>query len=229
MLTAWFIRHGESESNAGLPTAESAPTPLTPKGVEQAERVALVFQEPPKLVVVSHYLRSKQSAEPTLRRFPQVPRAVWPVQEFTYLDRPVGQLLTSQQRKPLVEAFWHRCDPNLRDGGRAESFADLMARIQEVLRLLREQGDGFVAVFSHGLFMRTLHWCLLTGSFEVSHERMKRLYHLRASFAVPNTAIMKLHMQGEDVWMSPLITTHLHGLEMRDSGTIQNIANQPDE
>lgn len=225
-LTAWFIRHGESESNAGLPTADSASTPLTPKGVEQAERLATVFQEAPKLLVVSPYLRSQQTAAPLIRRFPEVPQAVWPVQEFTYLARPPGQPTTPHQRRPRVEAFWHRSDPYYRDGGWAESFADLMERLQQVLLLLRQQESGFIAVVSHGLFMRALYWVLLTHSFEISPERMQRFHHLRASFSVPNTAIMKLVLQGEEVWMSPLLTAHLIGDEARGSGPLQDAANQ---
>lgn len=217
MLSVWFIRHGESESNAGLPVADSAPTPLTPKGIEQAERLALVFTEPPSLLVISSYRRSQQTAEPLIRRFPDVPLVEWPVQEFTYLARPPGQLTTAEQRRPRVEAFWGRCDPYHRDDGWAESFADLMERIKAVLELIRQQEEGFIAVISHGLFMRALYWTLLTGSFEVSRERMQRFHHLRASFPVPNTAMLKLLFQDAEVWMSPLITGHLAELVMRET------------
>lgn len=102
MLSVWFIRHGESESNAGLPVADAAPTPLTPKGIEQAERLASVFTEQPSLLVVSSYLRSQQTAESLIRRFPDRPRVAWPAQEFTYLARPPGQLTTAEQRRPRV-------------------------------------------------------------------------------------------------------------------------------
>lgn len=228
-LMVWLIRHGESESNAGLPTADSASTPLTPRGFEQAERLVQVFEEPPELLVVSSYLRSQQTAAPIIRRFPAVPQAVWPVQEFTYLARPPGQPTTPQQRKPRVEAFWHRSDPYYRDGGWAESFADLMERLQHVLRLLHEQESGFIAVITHGLFMRALYWALLTHSFEISPERMQRFHHLRASFSVPNTAILKLLVQGDEVWMSPLMTTHLANLETREPEQPQASVSQPDE
>jgi broad specificity phosphatase PhoE len=228
-LTVWFIRHGESESNAGLPTADSATTPLTPKGVEQAERLAQIFQEPPTLLVVSPYLRSQQTAAPIMQRFPAVPLVEWPVQEFTYLARPPGHITTPLERKPRVEAFWHQCDPYYRDGGWAESFADLMERLQQVLLLLQAREGGFLAVISHGLFMRALYWTLLTNSFEISHERMQRFHHLRASFSVPNTAILKLVWQGEQVWMSPLIATHLSGHESYQSGPLPDAAQQQEE
>ena len=32
------------------------------------------------------YLRTQQTAQPTIERFPEVPVAVWPIQEFTYLE-----------------------------------------------------------------------------------------------------------------------------------------------
>jgi broad specificity phosphatase PhoE len=229
MLSVWFIRHGESESNAGLPAADSAPTPLTRKGVDQAERLASVFTEPPSLLVVSSYLRSRQTADPIILRFPDVPLVEWPVQEFTYLARSPGQLTTAEQRRPRVEAFWLRCDPYHRDDGWAESFADLMERLQTVLKLIRQQEDGFIAVISHGLFMRALYWTLLTGSFEVSRERMQRFHHLRASFPVPNTAMLKLRFQDAEVWMSPLITGHLAGLVKRETEQPPSTAEPQDE
>jgi 2,3-bisphosphoglycerate-dependent phosphoglycerate mutase len=130
-------------------------------------------------------------------------------ESVNYLARSPGQVTTAEERRPRVEAFWRRCDPYHRDDGRAESFADLMERLQTVLQLIRQQEEGCIAVISHGLFMRALYWTLLTGSFEVSRERMQRFHHLRASFPVPNTAMLKLLFGDAEVWMSPLITGHL--------------------
>jgi probable phosphoglycerate mutase len=71
-VRVWLIRHGQSESNAGLPTNGPAVTPLTAIGREQAERVAGAFTEPPALIVASPFIRARQTAEPTRRCFPAV-------------------------------------------------------------------------------------------------------------------------------------------------------------
>jgi probable phosphoglycerate mutase len=222
MLTVWCIRHGESEGNAGLRTGSTQETALTPQGMAQAERLAQVFQEPPTLLVISPYLRSQQTAAPIIQRFPHIPQEVWPVQEFTYLAASQYHFTTFRERLAPAEAFWQRNDPWYR-----ESFADLMGRVETTIYRLKQQEAGFVAMISHGLFMRALYWCLLTGSFGVSPERMQRFYHLRASFPVPNTAMMKLLLQGEEVWMSPMITAHL--ISHAAAEQVLDAANQQEE
>ncbi len=208
-LTIWFIRHGESESNAGLATKDTALTPLTPKGIEQARRLARVFPGPPSLVVTSSYRRSQETAQPALERFPAVPQEVWPVHEFAYLARFRGQLTTIQQRRPTAEAYWQRCDPFYRESENAETFAELMQRIQATLERLRQQKPGFVAVFGHGTFMRVMYWGLFTGSFAVSAERMQQFRAIGRLYTVPNAAIIKLRFDQEGWWFSQIITAHL--------------------
>src|SRR5947199_2089152 len=83
--TVWFIRHAESEANAGLSTTDPMHIALTPKGQRQAQQIAQFFPRPPSLIIASHYIRTQQTAEPTCARFPWVPREIWPVHEFTYL------------------------------------------------------------------------------------------------------------------------------------------------
>src|SRR4051812_43055625 len=63
MTEIWLIRHGESESNAGLPTSDTAKIALTPRGFAQAECIVAAFTRPPSLIVTSPYLRAIQSAQ----------------------------------------------------------------------------------------------------------------------------------------------------------------------
>jgi broad specificity phosphatase PhoE len=208
-LLVWFIRHAESESNAGLAIKDTRLTRLTPKGIEQARRLSQLFLEPPSLLVTSPYRRSLETAQPLVERFPGVAQEVWPVHEFTYLDRFRGQLSTLQQRKPTAEAYWQRCDPFYRESEGAETFAELVQRIQSALERLRQQERGFVAVFGHGAFMRVMFWTLFTGSFEVNAERMRQFSAIGLLFRVPNTAIIKLRFDAESLWFSQIITAHL--------------------
>ena len=82
MLTIWFIRHAQSESNAGLLTAADAGIALTPYGHAQAACIPAAFAERPTLIVTSPYLRARQTAQPTIDRFPDVPVEEWPIQEI---------------------------------------------------------------------------------------------------------------------------------------------------
>ncbi len=208
-LTVWLIRHAESESNAGLATRDTARISLTPKGIEQARRLAQLLPGPPSLVVTSAYRRSQETAQATLERFPAVRQEVWPVHEFTYLARFRGQLTTPEQRRPAAEAYWQRCDPFYREGEGAETFAELVQRIQSTLERLRQQEPGFVVIFGHATFMRVMYWTLFTGSFAVSVERMRQYSAIGLLLKIPNTAIITLRFGADGLWFSPIITAHL--------------------
>jgi probable phosphoglycerate mutase len=208
-LVVWFIRHAESESNAGLPMEDTRLVSLTPKGIAQARRFADVFVRPPSLIVTSPYRRSQETALPTIERFPEVAQAVWPVEEFFHLDRFRGRLSTRAERMAAAEAYWQRCDPFYRESAGAETFAELMQRVQSTVERLRQQEPGFVALFGHGLFMRALYWALCTGSFEASAERMRQFRVLGRVFVVPNMAIIKLRFDLEGLWFSQILTAHL--------------------
>src|SRR5438874_5849901 len=128
MREIWLIRHGESESNAGLPTTHPTTTTLTPRGQAEAEAVAGVFARPPDRIILSAYDRAVQTAAPTLRRFPALLPETWPVHEFTYLAPARYRASTMHDRLPHVAAYWERCDPHYYDGKDVECFADLLAR-----------------------------------------------------------------------------------------------------
>lgn len=210
MDEVWLIRHGESESNAGLASPRVGAAGLTELGHLQAACLARAFPGPPALVVVSSFRRSRETAEPLLARFPSVPVEEWPIEEFTYLD-PARYLNTSSlDRHPFVEEYWRRCDPLHRDGGVAESFAELLGRIRVLLARL-ESCPGPTALFGHGTFMKALVWLLLSGPADLATpEAMARFRGFRESLAVPNTSILKLGRAGSgEIRLSNFVVSHL--------------------
>ncbi|HYM00677.1 MAG TPA: phosphoglycerate mutase family protein [Blastocatellia bacterium] len=94
MPTIWLIRHGESESNAGVATADPETINLTHRGMAQSKRIATAFNQAPALIVTSSFIRTKQPAAATLEQFPRVPCEEWAVQEVTYLSLPREKALT---------------------------------------------------------------------------------------------------------------------------------------
>jgi broad specificity phosphatase PhoE len=183
-----LIRHGESESNAGTPSADPGASPLTTRGREQADRVAAVLPEQPALIVTSPYLRAAQTAEPTAARFPDARREEWPVQEFTYLGEFHDRLSTSEERRPYVLDYWNRADPHLSVGG-AETFAALIGRVHDCLDRLSQQPTGPVAVFTHGMFMRAVAWTLLADTEQLD---MRAFGRFSRGLVVGNGAILEL-------------------------------------
>jgi 2,3-bisphosphoglycerate-dependent phosphoglycerate mutase len=209
MAIVWLIRHGESEANAGLVTAEVENIKLTQKGRQQAKQVALSFSEQPSLIVTSPYLRTKQTAEPTIERFPRIPQSEWEVQEFSYLATLRRKNTTLTQRIPMAGEYWERCDPFYSDGEGAESFAEMIQRCYGLQKQISQLEDQFVAIFTHEIFMRVFIWLLLTNSVEVTSENMRKIQVFLDIFKIPNGGIVKLQTKNSEIWMNGVLTSHL--------------------
>ena len=150
-----FVRHGESAGNADIPSFNLAQIPLTHKGETQAEGVAAGWRSTPTLIVMSPYLRAQMTAQPTIRRFLTVPLQVLCIQEFVYLDPAIWGGSTHAQRRPAVEAYWGRGNPDYVSGPGAESFHSLLERVRDAFRWFdRLDNLSLVYAFSHGQFMQ---------------------------------------------------------------------------
>jgi len=169
----FLIRHGESEANAGLPTPSPAAIRLTETGHAQAAALAGRLEVKPALVVVSPYLRTRETAAPFLARHPTVAVEEWPVQEFTYLDIERHAGTTEAERGRVVEDYWTGEDPSWNDGSGAESFADFIGRVDTVLDRLRGCEGGPVIVFTHGYFIHAVEQRLARPAEVVDGELMR--------------------------------------------------------
>lgn len=204
----WCIRHGESDSNAGNVTTHPALSNLTEAGRVQAARVPLAFDRAPDRIVVSSYIRTAQTAAFLRQRFPHVPCEEWPVHEFTLLAPARYEGTTNAFRRPLMEAYWERNDPQASDLDQAETFAAFTARVQAMVTRLRGL-PGFTAVFSHGLFIRTVLWQLITSDHGSDALAMRRLRAFKDATFLPNCAILKLRFNAPDaVWCSGFVAGH---------------------
>jgi broad specificity phosphatase PhoE len=207
----WLIRHAESIGNAGLVTSQPDTIPLTGKGVEQALRLADSFTQPPTLIVTSPFIRTQQSARPTVERFPAARQEQWEVQEFSYLSPERYRDTTLADRRPFVEKYWSRCDPHYTDGEGAESFADFILRVERAIDGLWSCQPGFVAVFGHGVFMRAMIWRMLFGARPVNASAMSSFRHFMIATIMPNTSIIKVDLPAnrQEARISNVITAHL--------------------
>lgn len=173
-----LIRHGESEANVGLPTSDPASIPLTEKGRQQAEQIAEKLTITPDLIIVSPYLRARQTAEPTIKHFPQVKVERWPeVREFTYLSPASCAGTTVEERKERMAAYWKAANPYYVDGEEAESFSQFVQRIDVVLKKLKDTDAKNILMFTHGQFMRALESEFRDRSFRnLSYHKKMELY-----------------------------------------------------
>ena len=171
MTEFWFIRHGESESNAGLPSESDQSTPLTAKGILQANHVADNLLKPPDLFVVSPYVRAIQTAQPTTEKFPGTPVQTWPIQEFSYLSYQQYHNTTSKQRGVLSRNYFKQADPDLVLGDGGESFHQFIERIEITLERLQNSRENFIILFGHGWFMRATLWYLYRSHLIKNHKK----------------------------------------------------------
>ena len=218
MPTIFLIRHGESQSNVGLPTLSPEIVELTDKGWKQAKAIAQFLQEAqliPDLIVTSSYLRTKQTAAPTTLAFSSIPEEQWSVQEFTYLSSWHIANSTVEDRQPAVEVYWEELsDPSYNDGPGSESFEQFIERVREVMMRLNDTKYDTIAIFSHQQFIHAILWLLQRNPVDLSSETMKDFRDFLKTNPVPNGAIVRVEFHNsEERWQYELITSHLEKLE----------------
>ena len=190
MKKVWFVRHGESMANAGQATRDHRSIPLTQQGWSQARAVSITVPRP-ELIIVSPYLRARQTAEPLCQRYPDVPVECWDeVHEFVYLSPATCVGTTSSQRRPRVLAYWKAVDRAYVDGEWAESYQHLLERIYTTLSRLEEREQQFIVVFSHAQFMRNLH--LVMSQPGLTPREYMALF--RKSRTIRNGQIMEIRL-----------------------------------
>ena len=173
----WIVRHGESTANAGGITSDHKTITLSPRGQAQAQDLSLSYPEPPTLLITSPFDRTGQTAEPTIKKYPSAKCEVWPVEEFTYLSPSSCVNTTAAERKERRDEYWERCDPDYIDGEGAESFNMLLARAKTAIDRLSRLDEGFIVMFTHGLFMQAI-WGIWTCEGESAKELMAEFKQL---------------------------------------------------
>jgi hypothetical protein len=120
-----------------------------------------------------------------------VPCATWPIQELTYLSPARCLGTTSATRRPMMEAYWHRCDPDHLDGDDAEAFRSFVDRLRTFHERLLAIDGAFVVAVGHGQFFRAYLFALEAG-FEVSPDWMTRFRAVEIANPIANGQIVEL-------------------------------------
>lgn len=224
MHRIFLIRHGESQSNAGLAIIGPENAALTQRGHQQAASIATFLKDHTSLnlIVTSAYLRTKQTAAPTMERFRAVPEEEWKVQEFTYLSSLHQEQSTAEERRPLVDAYWEQCNPSfIEDLGRglgyvsfkSESFQVFISRAQAFLRYLNDAAYDRcenIAVFSHEQFISAVLWLIDHKPSEISSDAMRNFRDFFNIHRIPNGVIVEVKVRrSHDAWSYQRITEHL--------------------
>ena len=191
----WFIRHAESVANAGGRTREAPSYPLSERGFVQAEQLAHALPRTPDLIVVSPYVRARQTAEPFLAKLTQPKVEEWPVQEVQYLDPALCVDTTQDERRTLSQAYWEKCDAEYAAPG-AESFIAFVGRARTTIDRLLQRHERQTFIFCHGQFISAIAWLLLTRPDHIDTPAMRRFYHFIHGYSVPNCSVLPVYIDG---------------------------------
>ena len=224
MKTVYFVRHGQSETNANIEAGkgqgvfQGISSPLTEKGREQARFIAeRAAKLPIDIILTSHAVRARMTAE-EIQRATGKPLEV--VELFVERMSP-----TSILGKPRSDAaarelltHWQRtfctADTRIEDG---ENFEDLRKRVADALRYLEARPEKHILVATHGYFLHMVIVVVMLGG-NVTVDEFRRAVR---RVWVDNTGITQLefmtpedgkHMDGElyDGWVLRAWNDHAH-------------------
>ena len=189
-IKLWLVRHGETEVNSGIWSANPTQTRLTLKGKEQAAQSAMQVIEQPDMFFVSPLIRAKETMQFFIDLWPDTPVSIVPIQEFICLSPSRLSVLDPAVRKEQIKEYWGRNDPFYCDGDDAESFASFLQRIalfhQEII-----QQQGYIIVVGHGQFLKAYQFGLIHG-FTVSAAWMQLYHEKETSEPIKNGEIVKI-------------------------------------
>ncbi|KPV52889.1 hypothetical protein SE17_12790 [Kouleothrix aurantiaca] len=132
-------------------------------------------------------------ADALRERFPAARIEEWAIHECATISDANREGTTPAQRRPLVAAYWERCDPDYVDGEGAESFVQLIARADAFRQQLRELSAEFALFVGHGLFTRTLLWLHFARPTTLDAQQMRAYRGFISGFQIPNASVLKVY------------------------------------
>jgi broad specificity phosphatase PhoE len=186
--TVYFVRHGQSVDNAS-PVFQSVNSPLSEKGVGQAESIAERLSTVPfEVLISSPVARAKETAQHISDKTGK---------ETVFSDLFVERMKPDEiDGKPWTDEkankVWKAWEETLYTPGsrvsNGENFDDIIKRVDKALAYLEERPEETMAVVTHGYFLRALVIRILLGD-NVTGPIMKRFHELAS---IENTAITVL-------------------------------------
>jgi len=187
----WLIRHGQTPANADenyrMDSFATPSLPLTQLGIKQAEQVVNYFNSAPDLIITSPYLRTKQTADLLIKRYPRVRKERWPItREFAYLSSEKSSNATRSEMRPRGKEYWDRGDPDYFDGAGAETFRDFIQRVRCTIRRLKNRRERFIILFGHEFFISAIRFLSERKPRRIGSKQMREFRDYLFSHRIPN-------------------------------------------
>jgi broad specificity phosphatase PhoE len=209
MKTIYLVRHGETESNAAS-LVQDGTSVLSEKGIQQAKVLAERLRHlKHEHILVSDYVRTKQTIEPFLAY-----TSVQPV--YSHLVRETKRpsvFVGTNSESDAYQAFLKLTDENIFDESwhhsDEENFYDIVARVKEFFTYI-DSVEGDTIVVSHGRFITFITmYVILNG-----HLTPEVWLHAKYSFQPLNTGITMLRfVEKHQHWALRTFNDHAHFAE----------------
>ncbi len=206
----YFVRHGQSEDNVA-PIFQSPDSPLSAKGIEQAERIAeRVSKLPFEALIASPYNRAKQTAEVIAR---ETGKGLEYSELFVERIKPSyvnGKSYTDERASTL----WQEWEKSLfKTGTRAEdgeNFDDLITRADKALAYLSTRPEQSLIVVTHGYFLLTLVARVVLGDLLLSETY--KCFQKIASMENTGLTVLRYHsgLETKPAWRLWIYNDHAH-------------------
>ena len=177
---------------------EHAGIPLSPLGLMQARVIAGLLDTDPSQVLVSKYLRARETAKAFCERVGCAAEVHPLLHEFSALDPGLLEGMTGQQRRPIAAAYWQAADPAVRHGPQAETFLEFDARLAAFIEELPRLPDRTI-VFGHGIWFGLLCWKLMGFAADTS-QTMRAFRRFQTGLPMPNGMVYVLHSLDARIW-----------------------------
>lgn len=191
----YIVRHGEAEGNAQK-FSQTATTPLTERGEQQAETVAERFRTLPiDIVYASHMHRAQQTANHIAKIKMTDVQTIEYFHEFMRPSVVHNQPHTSEAYMTYLNEEQSRyADPSWRyqDG---ETFSDVLERVAAGVTFLEESSHEHIVLVSHGRLIRFLVAYVLHGKQLTAVTEQQ----LAGAMAATNTGITVLEYE-QNTW-----------------------------
>ncbi len=209
MKTIYLVRHGETESNAAS-LVQDGTSILSEKGKRQAQVLAERLRHlKHDHVLVSDYIRTRQTVEPFLQ-YTSVEPIYTPIVRET--KRPAVYVGTNSESdeyqaylkltdEMIFDESWHHSDE--------ENFFDIVARVREFLALI-ETLEGDSIVVSHGRFITYVTLYTILGG----HLSPEIWLNAKHNFQPLNTGITMIRFDDKHQhWALRTFNDHAHFAE----------------
>ena len=207
MKTLYFIRHGQSFANTGAKSMPDRDIPLTELGQQQARELAKKWQTAPNKIYCSQMLRSQQTAQAFCDKFRLNANAdtktgadagyesgyeVLPwLNEFGCLGYATIEGMMGKERAVLAKQYWQTADLEHRDTHDSDSFADFLARVDNLISQLDDFEDNSLFC-GHGIWIGLLAWRLM-GCHVKDNADMQRFRQFQTAMPMANTVVYRLN------------------------------------